>query len=53
VLLSYMTYYNGTRTHLSLNKDAPVPRAARQSDAFSVVRSWADCTINMAGFDLR
>jgi hypothetical protein len=28
VLLSYMNYYNGTRTHLSLNKDAPVPRAA-------------------------
>ena len=24
-VLSYMTYYNGTRTHLSLNKDAPVP----------------------------
>src|ERR1700752_4764229 len=22
-------------------------------DAFSVVRSWADCTINMAGCDLR
>ncbi len=28
VLLSYMTYYNSARTHLSLNKDAPVPRAA-------------------------
>src|SRR6202162_1112953 len=28
VLLSYMDYYNGTRTHLSLNKDAPIPRAA-------------------------
>ena len=27
VLLSYMSYYNGTRTHLSLNKDAPVSRA--------------------------
>jgi hypothetical protein len=26
VLLSYMSYYNGTRTHLSLNKDAPVSR---------------------------
>jgi transposase InsO family protein len=26
VLLSYMTYYNETRTHLSLDKDAPVPR---------------------------
>ena len=27
VLLSYMDYYNGTRTHLSLNKDAPISRA--------------------------
>jgi hypothetical protein len=29
VLLSYMRYDNGTRTHLSLNKDAPVSRAAQ------------------------
>ncbi|WP_425909806.1 hypothetical protein [Nitrobacter sp. TKz-YC02] len=28
VLFSYMSYYNGTRTHLSLNKDAPKSRAA-------------------------
>ncbi len=28
VLLSYMNYYNGTRTHLSLNNDAPMSRAA-------------------------
>src|SRR6476646_482843 len=27
VLLSYMNYYNEARTHLSLDKDAPVPRA--------------------------
>jgi len=27
VLLSYMKYYNEVRTHLSLDKDAPVPRA--------------------------
>ena len=27
LLLSYMQYYNGIRTHLSLDKDAPVPRA--------------------------
>ena len=27
VLLSYMKYYNEIRTHLSLEKDAPVPRA--------------------------
>ena len=31
VLLSYMTYYNGARTHLSLNKDAPVPRTIQTS----------------------
>ena len=27
VLLSYLQYYNETRTHLSLDKDAPIPRA--------------------------
>ncbi len=29
VLLSYMNYYNDTRTHLSLNKDSPIPRVAK------------------------
>jgi transposase InsO family protein len=28
VLLSYMDYYNATRTYLSLNKDAPISRGA-------------------------
>jgi len=27
LLLCYMNYYNGTRTHLSLEKDAPISRA--------------------------
>src|SRR5438876_1050364 len=27
LLLAYMAYYNFARTHLSLNKDAPAPRA--------------------------
>jgi transposase InsO family protein len=27
LLLSYKSYYNEARTHLSLNKDAPIPRA--------------------------
>jgi hypothetical protein len=27
VLRSYQQYHNGTRTHLSLAKDSPVPRA--------------------------
>jgi transposase InsO family protein len=29
MLLSYMSYYNETRAHLSLHKDAPVPRAVQ------------------------
>jgi transposase InsO family protein len=29
VLLSYMNYYNGTRTHLSLRKDAPISRPTK------------------------
>jgi transposase InsO family protein len=29
VLLSYTHYYNSARTHLSLNKDAPLPRAVQ------------------------
>jgi transposase InsO family protein len=29
LLLAYMEYYNFARTHLSLNKDTPVPRAAQ------------------------
>ena len=31
VLLSYMGYYNGTRTHLSLNEDASISRAAENA----------------------
>jgi hypothetical protein len=51
VLLSYMDYYNGTRTHLSLNKDAPISRAAEA--AGRAVRSWVDCITNMLGLDMR
>jgi transposase InsO family protein len=31
LLRSYQTYYNATRTHLSLNKDAPSPRAIERT----------------------
>lgn len=30
-LLSYKDYYNGTRTYLSLSKDAPVSRVVERS----------------------
>jgi transposase InsO family protein len=53
VLLSYKDYYNATRTHLSLNKDAPVPRGVEWDGNIVCARFWVDCTINMAGRDLR
>ena len=52
VLLSYMNYYNETRTHLSLDKDAPLS-AVQRAGAFFAFQSWASCIINIFGFDLR
>src|SRR6476646_7168208 len=34
-LLSYMNYYNEARTHLSLNKDTPVPRAVERGSGLN------------------
>jgi hypothetical protein len=52
-LLSYMKYYNEVRTHLSLEKDAPVPRAVGTVGHVLCRPSWAGCTINMFEFDFR
>jgi hypothetical protein len=38
ILKSYASYYNGARTHRSLNKDAPVPRSVQRA---GVIRSHA------------
>jgi hypothetical protein len=38
VLLSYMTYYNEARTHLSLTKDAPIPREVQGVGRISAKR---------------
>ncbi len=35
---SYLVYYHEWRTHLSLNKDAPVPRAAQPQACGTIVR---------------
>src|SRR5260370_38794254 len=45
-LTSYFDYYHRSRTHLSLRKDAPEPRAIHPPEMESVVRytSSADCT---------
>ena len=46
VLLLYMQYYNGARTHLSLNNDAPVPRAVQASGRILPIQFSADYTIS-------
>ena len=51
VLLSYHDYYNETRTHLSLNKDAPVSRVVQRAGNILCVRSLAVSIT--PGFDLR
>jgi transposase InsO family protein len=53
VLLSYMTYYNKARTHLSLDKDAPIQREVQSVGGFSQNLISADWTTNTSGSDLR
>lgn len=53
VLLSYMNYYNETRTHLSLNKDAPSWRAAETVARIICRPILGGLHTNMPGFDLR
>jgi hypothetical protein len=38
ILKEYLSYYNQVRTHLSLHKDAPVPRPAKPPDLGRVTK---------------
>src|ERR1700741_4089978 len=49
---SQTSLYNGTRTHLSLEKDAPVSRAVDRVGHIVVSQSWADSITDMPGFNL-
>jgi transposase InsO family protein len=53
LLLCYIKYYNGARTHLALDKMRRSRAPSIAPGAFFVAQSWADCITNMAGFDLR
>jgi hypothetical protein len=53
VLTMYQRHYNKARTHLSLNKYAPVPPQSRLLAASSPSHSSEACTINTFGFDFR
>ena len=53
VLSVYAAYYNQTRPHRSLRKDAPLRRAIQQSAPSSPSRSLVDCITNTSGYDFR
>src|ERR1700751_5159215 len=53
LLKSYARYYNETRTHLALDKDAPLSRTVKRQGVFFAAQSSADCITNMSGFDFR
>jgi hypothetical protein len=50
VLTLYALYYNETRTHLGLAKDAP---RRRYGDVVTTHQSCADCIIATPGYDFR
>jgi hypothetical protein len=48
LLLCYMKYYNGARTHLSLEKDAPFSRTSSGPGRFFAAQFSAGCTTNIS-----
>jgi transposase InsO family protein len=50
ILKSYAHYYNGVRTHRSLNKDAPVSRSVQRAGVISSRASWADFITTIVRF---
>ena len=53
ILRSYMTYYNEVRTHLSLDKDAPILRGVQSVAGSSQNLISADCITSTSGSDSR
>jgi hypothetical protein len=52
LLSSYEQYYNELRTHLSLKKDAPIPRdVQRAGRVLPSGQSWVDYITDMSAFE--
>ena len=51
LLNSYQSYYNEVRTHLSLQKDAPIPRAVRSAGRVIPVPLLGGLHHNMFAFE--
>jgi transposase InsO family protein len=53
ILALYSSYFNESRTHLALEKDAPLQRAIQGAERSSAHQFFPDCTIAMRGYDFR
>ena len=53
ILALYSSYYNQTRTHLALRKDAPLRRAVQRSGPSLPHQFCSDCIIATRGYDFR
>ena len=53
ILKAYVSYYNAVRTHLSLNKDAPIHRPIVGSEESFQCPSSVACTITTVGRSFR
>jgi hypothetical protein len=53
ILSLYAVYYNQTRTHLGLAKDAPLRRAVQDPDPSSPRQFCPDCIIATPGYDFQ
>ena len=53
ILSTYAAYYNQARTHLALQKDAPLHRAVQRSGAIVAIPILAGLHHNTSGYDFR
>ena len=53
ILTSYASYYNESRTHLSLHKDAPRGRAVQRYGNIAATPVLSGCIIATRGYDFR
>jgi hypothetical protein len=53
ILTLYSLYYNETRAHLALRKDAPLRRAVQGSGTIIATQFCSDCIVATRGYDFR
>jgi hypothetical protein len=53
ILSTYAAYFNQARTHLALQKDAPLYRAVQRSGAIVAIPILAALHHNTSGYDFR